>query len=192
MSLPDGVLSTTAEPFVFSGGRFLPVTKVVDYEMGGIDINDASEGLLYQRWRAQLIRGQVIVDAPTVDPFVLIESADITEISLTFDQNMRPALAYVEAGTAKLRWYDSTIPGYDVISLPAGSITPRVAMDDKRAKQATISDIILAYVRSGSLYYRQQRDRFLIEYELSTGITTGLIKIGMNNRLRFQFMLELP
>ena len=190
--LPDGVLSTTPQPFVFSGGRSLSVSKVVDYEIGGIALNDASEGMLYQRWRCQLIRGQVIVDAPSVSPFVLMENEDIEEVSITFDQNMRIALAYVEAGTAKLYWYDSTIPGYDTITLPAGSITPRISLDDKRSLQTGNSDIILAYVRSGSLYYRQQRDRFLIEYELATGITTGLVKIGMNNRWRFQFMLELP
>lgn len=190
--LPDGVLSTTPDPYAFSGGRSLSVSKVVDFETGGIAVNDASEGLQYQRWRCQLIRGQVIIDAPSVAPFVFMENANIEEISLSFDQNMRPALAYVESGTAKLYWYDSTIPGYTTLTLPAGSITPRISMDDKRSNESSISDIILAYVRSGSLYYRQQRDRFLTEYELATGITTGLVKIGMNNRFRFQFMLELP
>lgn len=192
MALPDGVLSTTAQPYSFSGARSLSVTKVVDFENGGIAINDASQGLNVQRWRARLIDGDVIVDAPAVDEFTLISGAGITEISLAFDQNMRPALAYMESGSAKLRWYDSTVPGYDIITLPAGSATPRITMDDKRTTQAGISDIILAYVRSGTLYYRQQRDRFLTEYALTTGITTGLIKIGMNNRLRLQFMLELP
>lgn len=192
MSLPDNVLSTTSIPFMFTGGRSLSVTKVLDFEKGGIAINDASMGLLYQTWRARLIKNDVVLDAPSVPEFIHFTATGISEISFTFDQNMRPALAYVQDGTSKLRWWDSTVSGYDIVSLPAGSITPRVSMDDKRASQSAISDIILAYIRSGTLYYRQQRDRFLTERSLATGLTTGLIKIGMNNRFRMQFMLEIP
>lgn len=189
MALPDDSLSTDRWPSTVFGARALAVTRRVDYEDGGIALNDPSRGLLYQRWRARLIGDDVIIDASEVEETVLFSGSDITEISFTFDQNMRPALAFVQNGVAKLRWFDSVI-GQQVITEFPGAITPRVVLDDKRATQSAASDIIFAYVRDGALYYRQQRDRFTIERLLDQGPHKGLIKIGMGRNLRLQFVME--
>jgi len=170
----------------------LPVTKTVDYEDGGVAIQDPSQGLLVKRWRAQLVELDVIVDADGVEPFVLISGAGITEISLTFDQNMRPTLAYVQEGVSKLRWFDS-LPGQVVTTSYAGIRTPRITLDDKRYTQTGSSDIILAYIRvsDGALCFRQQRERFETERVLSAGPHKGLIKIGFSRKLQLQFLLEV-
>jgi hypothetical protein len=64
-----------------------------------------------------------------------------------------------------------------------------VCLDDKRPLQNAVSDVILAYTRSGNLYFRAQRDRYLVEYPLATAVTGTLDKVGMNtvNRLQFEF-----
>ncbi len=192
MALPDNQVSATPVPSLMAGARGLGVTPMVDYEDGGIAIQDPSQGLLVQRWRARLIGEQVIVDAPSVPEFVLFEGAGITEISMTFDQNMRPCLAYVQGGRAKLWWFDS-VPGEQVITeLAEDVITPRVALDDKRPTQSANSDIILAYVRGGALYYRQQRERFQTERLLDAGPHAGVIKIGLDKGLRLQFFMRYP
>jgi len=67
--------------------------------------------------------------------------------------------------------------------------SPKLTMDDKRESQSASNDIIFAYVKSGSLYYRQQRDRFQTEYFLRSGVAK-LKKIGMNDKLRLQFLWE--
>lgn len=188
--LPENELSSTIIQAPFLGAKALGVSKTVDYENGGIAINDASEGLLYQIWRARLIEDNILLDAEKVEEFVLYSDTGISEISFTFDQNMRSALAFVKDDRAYLRWYDTSVGAQTVTELASDVITPRVSLDDKRYTQSAINDVILAYIRSGSLYYRQQRDRFLIEYFLASDITTGLIKIGMNRQFRFQFMLE--
>jgi len=122
---------------------------------------------------------------------------------------MRPAIAYVEDGTPKLNWYDTTIPGQTTTSYP-GIVTPRVSLDDKRMLQSQISDVIFAYIRSeggqNRIFYRQQRDRYTIEYDPTEDLdpatraeyramvdeSPGLIKIGMNRQLRMQFMFRNP
>jgi len=190
--IPGNSLSIVPTPSTFSGARGLPVTKTVDYEDGGVAIQDPTQGLLVKRWRARLVGPDVIVDAADVEPFVLITGAGITEISLTFDQNMRPALAFVQDGVAKLRWFDS-VPGEVVTTSYAGIRTPRITLDDKRYTQTGSSDVILAYIRvsDGALCFRMQRERFETERVLDAGPHKGLIKIGFSRQLQLQFMLEV-
>src|SRR5690606_9335710 len=107
---------------------------------------------------------------------------------------MQPFLCWRRAdGSAAFRWFDPTLAAFDVVELPAGTTSPRCVLDDKRHVSGTIagaSDIILAYIRGGALYYRQQRDRFLIEYELANGLHGAeLDQIGMNTHNRLQFRL---
>lgn len=196
--MPDNMLSTEAIPRNFFGARGLPISRIIDYEDGGIALNDASRGLLYQRWRARLFNpgmpdSHVVLDAASVAPSVLLELPNITEISISFDQLMRAVIAFVRNDIAYLQWYDSVPGAYVIDEIGSGIITPRVTMDDKRfiATQANqTNDVILAYVRAGNLYYRQQRDRFTIERLLKTD-AKPLIKIGLNRALRLQFMHEV-
>lgn len=149
-------------------------------------IQDASLGLLYQVWTAERRDGVVYLSAPNTPQFPLLVGAGITEISFTFDQNMRPALAYVEDGVAKMRWYDTSVEDDVVTILGTDVITPRVALDDKRQQQLAISDIILMYVRGDAIYHRLQRDRYAIEYLTQpSGGAKGLVKIGMMRNMRF-------
>lgn len=192
--LPDGVLSTEVVQAPFVGGRALPVRDITDYETGGIAIQDTSQGLQYQVWRARVLNNgtSIVVDAEHVAETTLITGVDITEVSLSFDQNMRPVVAYVEGGIPKLNWYD-TLQAMQVTTDFPGIVTPRVSLDDKRPSQIAISDVIFAYLRGGSLYYRQQRDRYDTEYLFEADVDSpGLIKIGMNRQLRMQFLLKNP
>lgn len=195
--MPENALSTTPVRARFTGAAGLGVTDTVDYHDGGIAIQDASEGLLYQRWRARLFdagesTSYVLLDSPNTPAFQLYAVPGMTQISIAFDQNMRPALAYVDDSGSHLWWYDSVSEGMVVTRV--NGATPRIAMDDLRkiaSDDNQINDIILAYIRDGSLYYRQQRDRFTVERWLSDEVTGGLIKIGMNRQLRLQFMMEI-
>jgi hypothetical protein len=187
--LPDGVLSTIPIPGLFLGSRMLFVSPTRDYEDGGIALNDPSQGLQYQRWRCRIFGDYVVLDAEEVLPQVIFVGAELTECSIAFDQSMRPALAVVEAGQAKLQWFDTSVGEQVITFLDPDVVTPRVTLDDKRNRQSEIADVILAYVRLGGLYYRQQRDRFLIEYLLDAGPHTGINKIGMNKHFRLQFSM---
>jgi hypothetical protein len=188
--LPENTLSSTPIPGVFTGARYNLITITTDYEDGGIGINDASQGLLYQQWKAQLVGEEILLSAPNTPEFTAYTGTNITEISFTFDQNMRFTLAFIQAGQAKLFWYDTTVSSMVVTVLASDVVNPRLTLDDKRINQSASSDIILAYKRGTGLYYRQQRDRYTIEYLLATGITQRLNKIGFSNKLRLQFYLQ--
>lgn len=197
--IPMGRLSTVAVPADFmhpddlEGAATFEFGPISDYEMGGKAISDPSLGNQDRPWTITANEaGEVYFFAAENPEALFITLPGLSELSAAFDQNMRPVLAYVQDGVARLRWYD-TVPGaYVVTDLPAGTISPRVALDDKRLTQTQLgdNDIILAYVRSGNLYYRQQRDRYEVEYLLGVVGSAKLIRIGMNVVNRLQFLLE--
>lgn len=191
MALPEDRLSSTPVLSPFLGGRALPVSKTRDFETGGIALSDPTQGHQYQIWQAKIIEKERIeVGAEEVEAFDLYTGTDITEVSLSFDQNMRPVLAFVEQGNAKLRWYDTQAQGQVITNFGTSYKTPKVSLDDKRKSQMGANDVIFAYLRNGNLCYRQQRDRYGVEYILQSGVpSSGIIKIGMTRANRFQFLM---
>lgn len=189
--LPNGVLSDQVIYAPFIPPRDIYPTPLVDYELGGVALNDSSQGLQVKVWHGVYTKGSIVFDAPGVDPTVIYTASGITEFSMTFDQNMQPFLAYVQNKIARFRWYDTTVNQFVVVDLPAGSITPKCCLDDKRSRETPSSDILLFYVNNGNLYYRQQRDRFTIEYLLKTGVGGTLKQVGMNLVNRMQLILEV-
>src|SRR5690606_2169900 len=98
-------------------------------------------------------------------------------------------LTFLDNTGAFYYWYDATIEDYRLSQLPPGSTNPRCTLDDKRPLQIPTSDIILAYTRDNSLYFRAQRDRFQDEYLLTSELPVNgvLEQIGMNTKWRLQF-----
>lgn len=187
--LPDNAASTTPV-----GGQILYPDNLVsdartDYEMGGLALNDASEGINYQPWECRLDDDEIRVRplGDTGEGTLLVSGSGITSVSFAFDRNMNPAVAYLQSGVCKLYWYDNTIPGMTTTEFPDAT-QPHMTHDDKRDGAVARSDVIFAYVRDDVLYYRQQRDRYTIERSLGA-IPAGQIlrNVGMNDQLRLQF-----
>lgn len=187
--LPTNTLSVTPVVAAYIPPDERPRTLLVDWEMGGIALNDASLGLLVRVWKAWY-DGTSIWVAPETDlgsAVAVVTASGITEVSLAFDQAMHVTLTYVQAGAVKLYWYDSTIPGSTTTTF-AGASTPMLCLDDKRPEQTSTNDILFFYVNGGTnLCYRQQRDRFTIERVLATVPGDGrIISVGMHQGLRVQ------
>ena len=161
---------------------------LLDYARGGINLLDASKGLNVKNWTCELQDGEVYISAPGVASFLVETLIGEPEwISLAFDQNMHYNLAYILPGSgAFLYWYDAEVQGYVTESLGAVQ-TPIIRMDDVRQYTEGLNDIILSYIRGGSLCVRVQRDRFKIEYVLATNAGTRIIQCGMNRKLRCQW-----
>ena len=188
--IPNSILSTTVMSSDFLGVKNINSTNTINYETGGANISDTTQGLLVQSWRGRLIGDDIILDVPDnilISPHVAYSAAGITEFSFTFNQNMNPIVVFVQSGSSKMYWYDSSLGGYTITDYGNTVTNPRVALDDKRLEQTSNSDVIFAYIKEGSLYYRQQRDRFTIERLLRNNCSY-LKKIGMgtNNRFLFQ------
>lgn len=194
MALPNNRLSTSAVPSVFlpprNSVRFSRQNGLSDVHYGGIAIGDASHGVSYQLWTCYSDGTNIWIEAPNTPASVLIPNVGAAWVGLAFDQNARVFVAFATAsGVASYYWFDSTIGGYRISAL-SGTI-PRVfaALDDSRPLMIQSSDIILAYVRSKTLYMRVQRDRFGVEYTLGAAPGT-LVQIGMSHGDRFQFAFQ--
>lgn len=188
-------LSSETLPWCYRGGRSLPVSKMCDYEDGGIGIQDPSAGLEYQVWRTRVTTDgtRILLGAANHPEQVIHTGTNITEVSLSFDGNMRPHFAWVEEGVAYFNWYNSLTSAFEIMTLP-GAISPKVAMDDKRAIANSYQSVLLAYIRDGVLYGRGQRDRFQVEYTIGPVPYPGsyLVKMGLNNKFRFQYTFYKP
>jgi hypothetical protein len=193
MAIPGDALSTPALPSRLltpdDVGRPL---RTEDYELGGIALSDPTQGLQVQNWRARLVGDEIrISPAPYDVETVLITDTGITELSLAFDQNMKPVLAYMAQNQAKLWWYDSLAGEQVTTILPAGVRSPYLAMDDKRDFANGSNDVILAYIIGNRLCTRQQRDRYNIETTRKwfVGNAVSIRRMGMSAGLRLQFEL---
>lgn len=183
------MMSPPSSPFLW--GAELRSTDVESWEMGGVGISDPSGGLAYQLWHGVLdvATGTVLLDAPNTPQFVLYSEAGITQMDFSFDQNMKPCLAFTQNGVAKFWWYNTANLQYEIITLASGDMTPLTLLDDKRDQQLGQSDIILFYLREGRLYYREQRDRFIIEYDSGISGVRRLLRVGFTEGLRVQLMV---
>ena len=181
--LIDGGVTT---PFIYPRSKNYPLTE--SWDNGGVALGDSSEDLTKYVWQAWTDGTTITVKRADLDAYhVVLMDSNITEIDLTFDQNMRPCIAYVANGISKLYWYDTQQAKQVIDEYPAIR-NPRVSLDDKRRFNVGNSDIIFAYQRSSKLYCRVQRDRFTIEYELVTNTKKRLLwRIGMGRNNRFLF-----
>lgn len=189
--LPGNVASSIGFGGLYIAPDDRVTTPIVDYELGGVALLDTSQGLQVKNWKLYLEDNNVYVlgeGDPT--PTLLFSESQVTEISLAFDQNMRWSVGYIANGVLKLRWYDSQVAAR-VTTTFSTAVNPKMCLDDKRDLSIDSSDVILAYLRGNTLYYRQQRDRFTIERALRTDLFPGtkLKNIGMNKNLRLQFEL---
>lgn len=178
--------------------KFLPprnkVTSATEcWEIGGIALSDTSEPFKYY-WYGYVKGKAIYLHRSGAEPVtVLAFAGSVTEMSFTFDQNMRPTITYVENGVAKLYWYDASV-AKNVLTLYPNITNPRLSLDDKRKFNIGNSDIIFAYVVDHNrLCYRLQRERYGAEHVLLTDTTKSddepleLFTIGMSIENRFLF-----
>lgn len=202
--IPEERLSTQT---VYS--KMLVVDKqpapTVSRELGGVGIGNPNQGLMVQVWTLSVRQlgttSTVLLESANTSATPIFSDTEITEASLSFDQNARPTVAYVSAGVAKLYWYDSVNQRYsidnieDLIGVPGTIISPRCTLDDHRQLSLATSDIIVVFLQGGSLYFAAQRDRYQIPYllyqDLDQIIENPTVQyVGMNRKLRLQIAIN--
>lgn len=192
--LPNSALSSTVLPAPFLPPRTLirysPIAGQSDVHMGGIAIADASQGLSVQRWTAFILGPDIWLSAPNTPAFKQLVGVNAAWVGLAFDQNMRPFITYADkGGSASYYWFDTLLPGFRTSAIPGSVNQVFASLDDQRPELISSSDVILAYVRAGTLYFRAQRERFGVEHALGTA-PARLVQIGMNKAFRFQFAFQ--
>lgn len=191
MSLPQNVVTTVPLVAPFLSPDASDFRNDQSLEQGGIAVNDPSRGLQYQDWIAEIVSGGTAVQIRPVGggatTTLVTGATNVTLVSLAFDINMQPSLAYTDGGVIKFRWYDTILSSFVTDSYPTAT-SCRLSTDDKRDAQQSVTDVILSYTRAGVLYWRQQRDRYTVEYTAGPAVGYALRRVGMttNNRLCFE------
>lgn len=112
-------------------------------------------------------------------------------IDIAFDQNDRFFLSWLEDDDKiKIYWYDPLISNYTITEIAQGT-NPCCQLDDYRAIFIPNSDILLVYQRENNVFYRQQRDRYLVEYAVPHNFSAVEIDTcGMATNLRFSIRIK--
>ena len=188
--IPDNSLSSVSRPAELEFPANLTVSPMRDHEMGGIALSDPSEGHRVKAWFCEVDGDNIVVGADDVPAVPIVENVpNVREVSLAFDQNMRPTIAWSDDTSSYFRWYDSVAQDYTVTEY-SDEINLRTTLDDKRASQVdNTSDIVLTYTRNNNLYFRLQRDRYQEEYLLKEDLPDGrLLNVYMNVEGRLQWV----
>lgn len=179
-----------------------PGSELSDYEMGGLAIQDASQGLQVQPWRgcwnASDNTAYLIPDFNCAEAVPVFVEPGVVEFTFSFDQAMNWVAATRKADyTAKLYWYDTvtesrTITDYsDVQSI-------KLAHDDKRKLQINqgLSDVVFTYITHSDrrVRYRTQRERYLTEWIASYiqyPSRSRIQQFGFTEQFRMQWKITM-
>ncbi len=160
---------------------------------GGIAIGDGSQGREVQFWTVVYGSGGVISVQAELSgtPGYELAVDGVLSVCLAFDSNMAVALSYMKADGGYLYFYNGLINDYQTNYYPEAT-SCRVVVDKTTEFFNAQSDVIFAYTdTSDELHYRQQRDRYTIEYDVPGGSAGWeLIRLGpsFDNRLQFQLL----
>lgn len=166
------------------------VSDLVDFELGGVGLQDVSGGLNSKEWSCYYSDNQIILDDGNGFTQTVITLSGITQLSFCFSISMIYYIAYTTELGCFLYWYDTTTNAYSTLKLPDGTSNPQLSLDERRYFNLSNSDVILSYTNGEQLICRNQRDRFGVEYLLSESFSGKLVQTGMAKNGRFCFKFE--
>lgn len=178
----------------------LPLNRMSGTLWGPANIQDPTQGFFVQLWHFQSDKFKVTLWSDTQVPIDLFTRVlPISNVSVSFDTNANPCVAFQDSTGSYLYWFDPVPNDYVFFFISADATYPYVTLDDGRTFNQTNADNILGYIESGTIRYRQLRDRYLIEYTPPVGAggvpvaADILYYIGMQSSLRLDFIYgDLP
>lgn len=155
------------------------------YSIGPIAIGDVTAGASARIWRAVARDGTVYLtpandanDGWGVEVALFNYTGEASEIDLAFEQAARSVVSLEIDGNIWIYWFDPVLSSFVLENLTTGR-TPRLVLDD--LIDTNNSDVLLFYIDSNTIKYRQQRDRYDI------AIDTPITGIGDNYFLEDAF-----
>ena len=171
-------------PFMYLQDQ--PYTPLSQTIMGGVALSNGTQGRLVKAWTVAYINNTIQVQPAGGFNALSIPVPGVTSVSLAFDANMAPVIAWTTTGGANLYYYDTITATY-ITRFFTGVTSCKVAVDDPRDFYNLASDVMFGYTLNNMLYWRQQRDRYDIERLVGPTAQT-LIRMGPSviDRLQFQ------
>lgn len=173
-----------------SAGSFLPqkfVTYGVDcFVRGGVAYLDGSQGIDYQTWHGHLDLAGLLTVTPDVGAPITRSFPGAIAASVAFDRGMALAIAVTYPGpSCQFTWFDTNINNYVTSIFDGANFNMLACHDDVRDISSSTSDVICSYQRGHSVFYRQQRERYLIENVGAVAAAGNLVACGMGTQWRF-------
>lgn len=192
--IPNDEFTEEPIPGKFVTPYNLPVSPLSRSCRGGIALNDASKGRDYQNWFVwyEVLTG-TIKFGPEAIPMVATGSIvrpGVLQLSMAFDNNMNPVLAWIDASGGHVRYFSAATQNYVTVDVP-GATSCLVVVDDIRAYSNTLSDVVFAYTIPTGLWYSYQRNNYANPLQASTSVRL-LRRMGMNEFNRLQFETDPP
>lgn len=191
--IPQGRMSTDLVESYLPPPESLQQVPLISFELGPIAVGDTSEGLVYQTWIMTWVANDLIATPQTTgSPVTVLTIPNLTFLNFTFDQNGRITVTYIDNTSSYLYWFDTSLGMTVTTDLGTDVLTPYIHLDDKRTMQSAVNDMLLWYLKvdggTHELFMALQRERFLTNYSMATGIVGSKIhKLGMAGGLRLQF-----
>jgi hypothetical protein len=195
MSVPLNTWTTTPIYSAFVPPIDDPVYDPISMRAtGGVDIGDGSQGREVQFWGCSYNGTDINVIPEQFGSSFALTVPDVLSCCLAFDSNMAVAICYTKADGGYLYFFNSLTSNFETMFI-AGITSNRVAVDKTAVFFDAQSDVIYAYIDSGDVIrWRQQRDRYAIEYTLGPAVAgKPMVRMGPNveNRLQIQ-QIEVP
>jgi hypothetical protein len=184
--IPGGNFTTIPVVTALQPPYDLPYDPVSQIVPGGIALSDPSEGRLYQNWEISYDGANINIKPVLSSVVFTLPMPGVLTVSLAFDNNMGLAFAWQTLAGSNLYYFDTDLSAYTTKIFP-GTTSCRVCVDEPRDYYNADSDVMIGYTRSNTLYYRQQRDKYNIEYTVgATNRTLRKMAPSLGNRLQFE------
>ena len=160
--------------------------------IGGIALGDGSQGREVQFWTCSYDGANVNVDGElSGSGSFALPIANVLSCCLAFDSNMAVAICYTKTDGGYLYYFNAFSSQFETLYF-ASILSCRVAVDKTTQFFNAQSDVIFAYVADdGVVRWRQQRDRYLVEYTVGPAAPgKTLVRLGPSedNRLQLQLL----
>lgn len=159
---------------------------LIDYEYGGLNLQNASSGLNAALWKCFYENGAIkLAHSSFLETVLMIEN--VSALSFAFDLNMRPMIAFMVKDHCNLWWYDTSVSQQVTSDLGADITFPQLSLDERRNAESQNADVIFSYIKNNTLCMKLQRERFEIEHEITEAKRLQQIGMMRNNRFGFAY-----
>lgn len=164
---------------------------LVDSTLGVDPEQGATGGPRALTWQCAYFDGAIHVRNDNIQVWQTARTiADITELSITFDNRPWMVVSYVQSGTAYVSWLNDAVVWVDV-ALGAGAVGPMVAQYGAANCPDSQVGAAAVYLRGGYVCARDSKDNYSVEYQLAVApaSATRVQRAGMSTT--DEFLIEL-
>lgn len=161
------------------------------YEIGGVRLQDTSQGLLSHVWELSHKQGKFLLRREDeANSLEILSVGNVDNFDFSFDQNMSIVIVWELNQKGYIYFFDTQLNGYNTKKFE-NVRTPKVTLDDKRNTQIHQSNVLLTYVNGNNLCIRYQNERFNNEYILKQyNKPIYLWRVSMNKHSRIAFHIR--